>query len=85
MREAGLPNIAGSCEINNADGNYAGVINTSGAIYQGASIKKAAMRSSGTALTMYQLAFSAQNSNAIYGNSTTVQPPAITMRFYIKF
>ena len=27
----------------------------------------------------------ASASNAIYGKSTTVQPPALTMRFYIKY
>ena len=27
----------------------------------------------------------ASDCNAIYGNSTTVQPPAITLRFYIKY
>ena len=29
--------------------------------------------------------FDASKSNSIYGNSTTVQPPAVTMRFYIKY
>lgn len=29
--------------------------------------------------------FDASKSNAIYGNSTTVQPPAVTMRYIIKY
>ena len=29
--------------------------------------------------------FKASNSNSIYGNSDTVQPPALTVRHYIKF
>lgn len=29
--------------------------------------------------------FNASKSNSIYGKSTTVQPPAVTMRFYIKY
>lgn len=35
--------------------------------------------------SLYRYNFAASNSNAIYGNSTTVQPPALTMRFYIKY
>lgn len=31
------------------------------------------------------IAFDASRSNSIYGASTTVQPPALTMRFYIKY
>lgn len=31
------------------------------------------------------LTLDASSSNSIYGNSTTVQPPALTMRFYIKY
>jgi microcystin-dependent protein len=33
----------------------------------------------------YILHFDASKSNAIYGKSTTVQPPALTMRYYIKY
>ena len=29
--------------------------------------------------------FDASKSSSIYGNSTTVQPPSVTMRFYIKY
>lgn len=29
--------------------------------------------------------FNASSSNSIYGNSTTVQPPAVTMRYIIKY
>ena len=31
------------------------------------------------------LTFNAQNSNAVYGSSSTVQPNALTARYYIKF
>ena len=31
------------------------------------------------------VSFSAKRSNSIYGKSTTVQPPAMTMRYYIKY
>lgn len=33
----------------------------------------------------YQIDFKASNSNSIYGNSTTVQPPALTMMYIIKY
>ena len=29
--------------------------------------------------------FNASNSNSIYGKSNTVQPPALTMRYIIKY
>ena len=32
-----------------------------------------------------QIIFKASSSNAIYGKSSTVQPPALTMRYYIKY
>ena len=32
-----------------------------------------------------QIGFNAHDSNSIYGASTTVQPPAVIMRFYIKY
>ena len=31
------------------------------------------------------IVFDASNSNAIYGSAETVQPPAVTMRYYIKY
>ena len=33
----------------------------------------------------YQIDFKASNSNSIYGNSDTVQPPALTMMYIIKY
>lgn len=33
----------------------------------------------------YFLQFDASRSNAIYGNSDTVQPPALTMQYLIKY
>lgn len=32
-----------------------------------------------------EITFDASNSNSIYGNSTTVQPPALTMKYIIKY
>lgn len=33
----------------------------------------------------YRIVFNASDSNSIYGASTTVQPSALTLQFYIKF
>lgn len=40
---------------------------------------------SSSTLRAYALFFNASQYNSIYGASTTVQPPALTMRFYIKY
>lgn len=39
----------------------------------------------GTNETMNEMQFNAAQFNSIYGNSPTVQPPALTMRYYIKY
>lgn len=77
VKAAGLPNITGSSQW-------------WGAVAQSAS---GAFTTSGTAITYTRdytydggvLGFDASKSNAIYGASTTVQPPALTMRYYIKY
>ena len=87
-KTAGLPNITGSLNIRklsdgtivvaNADDAFA--INTSGGI----SIERINI-GTGAALAPAEIVFDASSSNAIYGNSTTVQPPALTMRYIIKY
>ena len=42
------------------------------------------MQSSNTGTTQV-ISFNASRSSSIYGNSTTVQPPALTMRYIIKY
>ena len=77
-KEAGLPNITGSF----VPWGYQKNLNPSGAFSQ-----------SGTNLSAYdaygankgsQINFNASQSNTIYGNSDTVQPPALTMVYIIK-
>ena len=35
--------------------------------------------------TSYNIDFNASKSNSIYGKSTTVQPPALTSRYFVKY
>lgn len=81
VKSAGLPNITG--EFRNA-GTYGVTDATSstGAFY---AKDKLANGLSGNDGDEYSLGFDASKSSSIYGNSTTVQPPALTMRFYIKY
>ena len=78
---AGLPNITGTFHLGstgsqNCEGDGAFAINTA-KTYSGDDNNG---KKSG-----YQTTFAAKSSNSIYGASTTVQPPALTMRYYIKY
>ena len=74
-KSAGLPNITGSF-----GGGYA---TYSGAFSVGNARAVAAPASNGP--SMYQVSFAASKSNSIYGNGTTVQPPALTLLPCIKY
>lgn len=90
VKAAGLPNITGFTAGFpwNADnhgaytaGRYEGTHGPTGAFYPGGwarSGKKDGREGSSTF-------FDASRSNSIYGGSTTVQPPAVTVRFCIKY
>lgn len=71
--EAGLPNITG--RMTNA---YRGTV--SGAFtYDGQS------SDGGDDKTTYHVTFDASKSNSIYGNSDTVQPPAVKVRVVTRY
>lgn len=72
----GLPNITGEFTINVSQGSEA---EQSGAFFKGTQV---AYKSSGTSGKAYAIAFDASHSSSIYGNSTTVQPPATQMYLY---
>lgn len=80
LKNAGLPDLHGEIwrsYISTANG-ASGVFTQSGDAASGG-------LSSGTSQA-YALFFNAsQYNNNIYGKSSTVQPPALTMRFYIKY
>lgn len=78
--EAGLPNITGN--INN--GNYcfgASVINGA---FKAFSEKPGSTPNIGSS-SLWDIGFDASRSNDIYGNSSTVQPPALTLLPCIKY
>ena len=85
VKSAGLPNITGKLS---KEGTATGYFE----IFEGAfSADEQGLRHPVTSTTSdkYNLAnggvFDASRSNAIYGASNTVQPPALTMRYIIKY
>lgn len=77
VKSAGLPNITGSANISFDD------INIGGAFYISGDKDKWAGTNTGN--SRHLLDFDASKSDAIYGNSDTVQPPALTMHYIIKY
>ena len=72
--EAGLPNITGEFDCSCGDWFK------SGAFYQGDYFDNSIMNQ--TQGSTYKIGFDASRSSSIYGNSTTVQPPATQMYLY---
>ena len=93
-KSAGLPNITGHWvpRIHNSQTGEYGVqnlINGLDGVFKefGGQISPVGyiMPSQMAGTAPYGVEFDASNSNSIYGNSTTVQPPALTMRYIIKY
>ena len=82
VKSAGLPNITGSFIPRYATGFMDTA--ASGAFYED-SYARSATVSTTSAEKAHGIEFSASRNNSIYGNSTTVQPPAVTMRYIIKY
>lgn len=86
VKTAGLPNITGgpnnAIQIIKADKTVGAV--DSGAFHVATSYNFSFEPDGESARGVRQLEFDASKSSAVYGNSTTVQPPAITMRYIIK-
>lgn len=87
VKSAGLPNITGQYSM---DSTTASTLNNSLQAI-GAFTKKETL-SDGSTSVAYRttaspsdIAFDASLSNSIYGGSTTVQPPALTMQYIIKY
>lgn len=76
--EAGLPNITGSFRAN----DQTGTSGMNGAFYPGGDSKNGGATNN---TRNYIYLFDASRSSAIYGASTTVQPPAITLIPQIKY
>ena len=86
--DAGLPNITGRRVASWGGGDYGGRGYTTGCFKQDTdkniptTINGENWNGDGNGTGF---AFDASLSNPIYGNSTTVQPPAVTMRYIIKY
>lgn len=84
VMEAGLPGITGQFGW---DGNNVNQLDKFAGSLFGDYISTGTpnARGSVSADGSYLVQLDASRSNPIYGNSSTVQPPAVTMRYYIKF
>ena len=77
-KSAGLPNITGWFRELRGDSEP-----TAGGAF---SITSRDTRSSdGNGTSTAQADFNASRSSSVYGASTTVQPPSVTMRYYVKY
>ena len=89
---AGLPNITGEVAVFTTASNrakfFSEIENGSGALSPGGSVSQLTGASFGSIASKdinSSITINASNSNSIYGNSTTVQPPALTMKYIIKY
>ena len=80
-KEAGLPNIVGSLGMTDSGGS--GGMTPEGA-FANTTFYDNESSNNGTGSKRYKVSFNASISNPIYGNSDTVQPPALTMVYIIK-
>ena len=82
QKTAGLPNITGS--FRSSSGGWGG-FNSINGVFRGDNV----FDGTPTGVKGYQnyqvIELSASRSSSIYGNADTVQPPALTMRYIIKF
>lgn len=84
---AGLPNITGYASFSaNASGNYlTGIVNTGGALYGTGDVSSSQGGGGGNNHSgAKRLRIDASRSSSIYGNSTTVQPPAVRYRAMVQ-
>lgn len=89
VKSAGLPNIIGGFLFREAQSNPSTLSDLTGAFSGGSYTGENAGKlltsySAGSDYKRKNVDFNASASNSIYGNSTTVQPPAVTMRYIIK-
>lgn len=88
VKSVGLPNITGAFRVRVANGGYfSGITQQSGAFYTNGQYDATSVTATYGTQTGFKsdFMFDASKSNSVYGNSTTVQPPALTMRYIIKY
>lgn len=81
VKSAGLPNIGGSSKVTSLTVDVA----TNGAFYSAEGEAYTIPYGSNYTYMGYRLGIDASRYSSIYGNSNTVQPPALTMRYIIKY
>ena len=86
VKSAGLPNISGNFEVLfHGHATWAeGEASDAFKVTKGKSSKEISFHDLGSTQGV-GFNFNASNSNSIYGASSTVQPPALTMRYIIKY
>lgn len=77
VKSAGLPNITGNLR------DFATYNPLGTGVFQTSAFNQHTVGGTTVSLAYYQASFDASRSNSIYGNSTTVQPPAVTMKYAI--
>ena len=86
VKSAGLPNITGDVQVAPEGVGSCPHINYSGALEKMGTSGAYVFTHSGIGTGInFGIRLNASKSNSIYGNSTTVQPPALTMRYIIKY
>lgn len=83
VKNAGLPDISGRILPSIISGAGAVANVGSGAFNTGGQTTVIKIGGNISNISYFSLDFAASRSSSIYGNSTTVQPPALTMRFAI--
>ena len=88
VKTAGLPNIKGSAEFRSMDYNAGATpTGTTGAFYQTrGSYNLDGYKQENASVVVNTMVLDASRSSSVYSDSvTTVQPPAVTMRYIIKY
>jgi hypothetical protein len=85
VKAAGLPNLYGELGVRGCTNTM--VIGQSSGVFDAVNGANLGDINVGTTSASHpgKIKFDASASNSIYGNSTTVQPPALTMRYIIKY
>ena len=84
VKSAGLPNVEGRFSLEIGNNAFLKIGSADGAFTAtGVWGYHASGYADGSASAKNIVSFSASNGSSVYGNSTTVQPPAVTMKFAI--
>ena len=85
VKAAGLPNITGNFALTRTGSTSVAAAACAGAFYQNGTDSNTRSGDSGLGNYPPKIMFSATRSSSIYGAANTVQPPAVTVRYIIKY